>query len=205
MDPIQNNGMSNYAMTAPQQQNDIQAPQDDYSSMPMVYDPTAEEKRNSASSGLGMKALAAITIAGLAMWGGHAIGSKGAKAAKEAKTAAEDALAKANKATEDALKVAEDTVANAKKLQDANNNAYEVADKEFTGILDRKRDLRNGVKKALRPDENEAKTTEDAIKKASDDIKAQKEAFENNKVQDAVEETAETVKEGADNTAESAK
>ena len=36
MDPIQNNGMSNYAMTAPQQQNDMQVPQDDYSSMPMV-------------------------------------------------------------------------------------------------------------------------------------------------------------------------
>ncbi len=205
MDPIQNNGMSNYAMTAPQQQNDIQTPQDDYSSMPMVYDPTADEKKSSASSGLGMKALAALAIAGLAMWGGHAVGSKGAKAAKEAKAAAEDALAKANKATEDALKVAEDTVANAKKLQDANNSAYEVADKEFTGILDFKKDLRNGVKKALRPDEKEAKTTEDAIKKASEDVKAQREAFEKNKVQDAAEEAADAAKEGADNAAESAK
>lgn len=212
MDPIQNNGMSNYAMTAPQQQNDIQTPQDDYSSMPMVYDPTADEKKSSASSGLGMKALAALAIAGLAMWGGHAVGSKGAKAAKEAKAAAEDALAKANKATEDVLKVAEDTlkvaedtVANAKKLQDANNSAYEVADKEFTGILDFKKDLRNGVKKALRPDEKEAKTTEDAIKKASEDVKAQREAFEKNKVQDAAEEAADAAKEGADNAAESAK
>ena len=182
MDPIQNNGMSNYAMTAPQQ-NEMQLPQDDYSSMPMVYDPSVDEKKSSASSGLGMKALAAIGIAGLAIWGGYALGNKNAKAANEAKTAAEEAKELAEKA----LKEVKDK---ADKLQQSNDAAFEIADKDFMGIFDRKKDLRNAMKKALRPNEAEAKKVEET---------ASKEVSEGAK---KVEETAE---KAADNAAESAK
>lgn len=176
MDPIQNNGMSNYAMTAPQQQNDIQVPQDDYSSMPMVYDPTMDEKKSSASSGLGMKALAAIAIAGLSMWAGHSIGSKGKKTANEAKDLAEKALAEAK--------------AEASKLKEANDKAYEIADKEFTGILDRKKDLRKAVKNALRPNEAETKKAEETATNAAKETKGKAE---------------EAAKDAADDVAESAK
>lgn len=199
MDPIQNNGMSNYAMTVPQQQNDMQIPQDDYSSMPMVYDPSMDDKKSSASSGAGMKALAALTIAGLALWGGHAWGSKGAKdkiekAINEAKTEIKSEADKAIKeAKSEADKVIKEAKAEADKLKTANDKAYEIADKEYTGILDRKRDLRKAVKEALRPNEAEVKKTEEAVTKATEDAAGKAEGV------------AEKAKEAADDAAESVK
>lgn len=190
MDPIQNNGMANYTMSAPQQ-NDIQLPQDDYSSMPMVYDPSTDEKKSSASSGIGMKALAAIGIAGLALWGGHAWGSKTAKAAEEAKTVAEEAKTVAEKALNEVKDKAD-------KLQKANDAAYEIADKKYMGLFDRKKDLRNDIKNALRPNEAETKKVEEtAAKEVGEGAK---------KVEEKAEETAKDVaKEAADDAAESAK
>ena len=44
MDPIKNNGAMDYTMTMPQQNNVQPTPEEDYSSMPMVYDPEVEEK-----------------------------------------------------------------------------------------------------------------------------------------------------------------
>ena len=79
MDPIKNNGAMDYTMTMPQQNNVQPTQEEDYSSMPMVYDPTMDEKKESAKSGVALKALAAIGIAGLAMWVGHYRGSKGVK------------------------------------------------------------------------------------------------------------------------------
>ena len=149
MDPIQNNGINNnYVMSTPQQQADIE--QEDSSSMPMVYDAEIEEKKNAASSGIGMKALGLIAVAGLALWGGKAWGERSAKGVKEALKVAEEAKDKA--------------VAQAKKLQEANDKAYEIADKKHTKIFDRKKDLRNDIKKALKPDENEAANVEEAAK-----------------------------------------
>ena len=66
MDPINNNGMNNYSVTVPQQQeNDVQVPEDDYSSMPMVYDPEAEEKKKAASNMTGLAALGTIAAVGI--------------------------------------------------------------------------------------------------------------------------------------------
>lgn len=159
MDPIKNNGAMDYTMTMPQQNNVQPTPEEDYSSMPMVYDPTMDEKKESAKSGIALKALAAVGIAGLAMWAGHSMGQKGVKAAKEA----EDLAVKAK---DEAVKAKDEALAKAKKLQEANDAAYEIADK---GEYYLKRNLRKDVKKALRPDEAEAKkATEAATKEAND-------------------------------------
>ena len=167
MDPIKNAGVNDYAMTMPQQNNVQQTPEEDYSSMPMVYDPAMEEKKESASSGLALKALGAVGIAGLAFWAGHSWGSKGAKLAKEAKEAAV-------KAKDEAVIAKDEALAKAKKLQDANDAAYEIADK---GEYYLKRNLRKDVKKALRPDEAEAKKIEEKVsegaKKAEGEAKAE--------------------------------
>ena len=117
-----------YTMTMPQQNNVQPTPEEDYSSMPMVYDPTMDEKKESAKSGIALKALAAVGIAGLAMWAGHSMGQKGVKAAKEAEDAAKKAM--------------DEALAKAKKLQEANDAAYEIADKKHTGIFDGKKALR---------------------------------------------------------------
>ena len=155
MDPIKNNGAMDYTMTMPQQNNVQPTQEEDYSSMPMVYDPTMDEKKESAKSGIALKALAAVGIAGLAMWAGHSMGQKGVKAAKEAEDAAKKAM--------------DEALAKAKKLQEANDAAYEIADKKHTGIFDGKKALREDIKKALRPDEAEAKkATEAATKEAND-------------------------------------
>ena len=167
MDPIKNAGVNEYAMTMPQQNNVQQTPEEDYSSMPMVYDPAMEEKKESASSGLALKALGAVGIAGLAFWAGHSWGSKGTKLAKEAKEAAV-------KAKDEAVIAKDEALAKAKKLQDANDAAYEIADK---GEYYLKRNLRKDVKKALRPDEAEAKKIEEKVsegaKKAEGEAKAE--------------------------------
>ena len=183
MDPIKNVGANDYAMTMPQQQNDVQTPQEDYSSMPMVYDPEMEDKKKAASSGLGMKALGAIAIAGLALWGGHAMGKKSAKGLEEA-------LDVANKAKDDAL-------AQAKKLKEANDAAYEIAENKHTGFFDTKRALREDIKKALRPEKSEAKKVEEkAVKTAETGTEEAAKKAETTK-------SAETAKkaEGAEETA----
>ena len=164
MDPIKNNGAMDYTMTMPQQNNVQPTPEEDYSSMPMVYDPTMDEKKESAKSGIALKALAAVGIAGLAMWAGHSMGQKGVKAAKEAEDAAKKAM--------------DEALAKAKKLQEANDAAYEIADKKHTGIFD--------GKKALRPDEAEAKKATEAAKKEANDAAA--------KAEDAAENVAEEAK-----------
>ena len=161
MDPIKNVGANDYAMTIPQQQNDVQVPQEDYSSMPMVYDPEMEDKKKAASSGLGMKALGAIAIAGLALWGGHAMGKKSAKGLEEA-------METALKAKDDALKAKDDALAQAKKLKEANDAAYEIAENKHKGFFDGKKALREDIKKALRPDEAETKKVEEKATKTAE-------------------------------------
>lgn len=161
MDPIKNVGANDSAMTVPQQQNDVQVPQEDYSSMPMVYDPEMEDKKKAASSGLGMKALGAIAIAGLALWGGHAMGKKSAKGLEEA-------METALKAKDDALKAKDDALAQAKKLKEANDAAYEIAENKHKGFFDGKKALREDIKKALRPDEAETKKVEEKAAKTAE-------------------------------------
>ena len=75
MDPIKNNGAMDYTMTMPQQNNVQPTPEEDYSSMPMVYDPTMDEKKESAKSGIALKALAAVGIAGLATFAANKLDS----------------------------------------------------------------------------------------------------------------------------------
>lgn len=133
MDPIKGAGTVDYAITVPQNQNQVQGGYEDYSTMPMVYDEAMEEKRQSASSGKGLMALGALAIAGLALWGGHKWGAKDLKAAKEAVTEAE--------------KVAKEATDKAEILQKRNDDAYKIV--EDNKIIWRKRDE---LKKTLKPE-----------------------------------------------------
>ena len=176
MDPIKNAGVNDYAMTMPPQQNDVQqVPEEDYSSMPMVYDPTMEEKKESASSGLALKALAAVGIAGLALWAGHSWGNKGAKLAEEAKDAAVKAKDEAVKAKDEAVKAKDEALARAKKLQDANDATREILETKYTDGFWNKGKLRKESLEALGPKENEAKKVTEEVaegaKKAEGEVK----------------------------------
>ena len=182
MDPVKNAGVNDYTMSMPQQ-NEVQTmPEENYSSMPMVYDPTLEEKKESASSGLALKALGAIGLAGLAFWGGHAWGSKGAKLAEEAKDAAvkaKDAAVKAKdeavKAKDAAVKAKDEALAKAKKLQDANDATREILEAKYTEGFWNKGKLRKESLEALGPKENEAKKVTEEVaegaKKAEGEVK----------------------------------
>lgn len=66
MDPIKNAGTMDYTMAVPQQNNVQQTPEEDYSSMPMVYDPEVEDKKKASSNMLGMTALGILALGGLA-------------------------------------------------------------------------------------------------------------------------------------------
>ena len=139
MDPIKNVGANDYVMSMPPQQNQLD---ENYASMPMVYDPTMEEKKESASSGLALKALGAIGLAGLAFWGGHAWGSRSSK---------------------EALKAAEEAVSKAEKLEKNINSALDVVENKHRKGWFNKSELRKDVKKALKPEEAEVKKTEEAV------------------------------------------
>ena len=146
MDPIKNAGVNDYAMTMPQQNDVQQLPEENYSSMPMVYDPTMEEKKESASSGLALKALGAIGLAGLLLWGGHAWGSRSSKENLKV-----------------AVKAKDEAVAKAEKLEANINKALDIAENSNKGWFDTKKGLRKDIKKALKPDEAEAKKAEEKI------------------------------------------
>ena len=62
MEPIKNVGTT--AMTVPQNQNQIQG-YEDYSSIPMVYEPEIEEKKKASSNMLGYTALALAIVGGI--------------------------------------------------------------------------------------------------------------------------------------------
>lgn len=64
MDPIKGAGAVDYAMAVPQNQNQVQGGYEDYSSMPMVYEPEVEEKKKASSNMLGMTALGVVAAAG---------------------------------------------------------------------------------------------------------------------------------------------
>ena len=66
MDPINGVNAQNYAVAAPQGQNNQVQDTQDYSSMPMVYEPETEEKKKASSNMLGMTALGVLAIGGIA-------------------------------------------------------------------------------------------------------------------------------------------
>lgn len=66
MDPINSVNTQNYAVAAPQGQNNQVQDTQDYSSMPMVYEPETEEKKKASSNMLGMTALGVLAIGGIA-------------------------------------------------------------------------------------------------------------------------------------------
>ena len=156
MEPVNNVGMTNYATQLPQTQQQYY---DDYSSMPMVYDPAVEEKKASASSGKGLMALGALALAGVALYGGFKWGKS--KAVKDVIKDAPEELAKVK---EELAKVKEECAT----LQKRNDEAYEIADKKtFWNPGLKKR--RERIKEALRPKEtNAGNKAEGAAKKADD-------------------------------------
>lgn len=170
MDPIKGAGVNNYAMMAMPEQNTQVVEQypateqnyADYSSMPMVYDPTVAEKKTSAKSGAGLKALAALTIAGLALWGGHKWGAKSAKDA----VAAVDGYKAAAEAAEAAKKALENEN---KALKDASAEALKIAENEKSGFFGTP--IGNVKKVCAKITEALKKGTTEVAEKISDDVK----------------------------------
>ena len=74
MEPINGVNAQNYAVAAPQGQNNQVHDTQDYSSMPLVYEPETEEKKKASSNMLGMTALGALAIGGI--WYGVSRGKK---------------------------------------------------------------------------------------------------------------------------------
>ena len=158
MEPINNAGTVNYAMTVPQ--NNQPQVQEDYSSMPMVYDPAMEEKSQAASSKTGLVALATLALAGIALYGGYRWGKN--KALKDG----------AKELTDDAKKAFEDQIAKLKdekeKLQKCNEEAGKIAEEKT--FLNPGLEARcKRIKKALTPDADDAKKAADEVKDKADD------------------------------------
>ena len=65
MDPINGVNAQNYAVVAPQGQNNQVQGNQDYSSVQMVYEPEIEEKKKASSNMLGMTALGVLAVVGI--------------------------------------------------------------------------------------------------------------------------------------------
>ena len=114
MDPINGVNAQNYAVAAPQGQNNQVQDTQDYSSMPMVYEPETEVKKKASSNMLGMTALGVLAIGGIAY--GVSKGKKvsGLKQEIAQLSAEKEALGKAK---EEALKAKEEAVKAKKDIQ----------------------------------------------------------------------------------------
>ena len=151
MEPVNNVGMTNYPVTLPQSQTQAY---DDYSSMPMVYDPVAEEKKESASSGKGLMALGALALAGLAVYGGFRWGKS--KAAKDVVKEAPEELAKIR----DELAKQKDELA---RVQKNNDEAYKIAEEEPSFWNPGLKKRCDRIKKALKPEEAKVENKADDV------------------------------------------
>lgn len=161
MEPIQNTGAVDYAMTVPQSQTQPKE-YEDYSSMPMVYDPEVEQKKKSSSNMLGMVALGAIAAAGVVYGAKKGMQVSGLKQDIARITAEKDI---ALKAKEDALKAKEETVKALDKERTLSrtdrfirlfNPEYKLTKEEI--------EARNAAKKAKAEAEKAAKDTKTADK-----------------------------------------
>lgn len=112
MDPINGVNAQNYAVAAPQGQNNQVQDTQDYSSMPMVYEPEIEEKKKASSNMLGMTALGVLAIGGIAYGVSRGKKVSGLKQEIAQLSAEKEALGKAKeealKAKEEAVKAKED-------------------------------------------------------------------------------------------------
>lgn len=112
MDPINGVNAQNYAVAAPQGQNNQVQDTQDYSSMPMVYEPETEVKKKASSNMLGMTALGALAIGGIAYGVSKGRKVSGLKQEIAQLSAEKEALGKAKeealKAKEEAVKAKED-------------------------------------------------------------------------------------------------
>lgn len=171
MDPIKNTGAVDYAMTVPQNQEQVQN-YEDYSSMPMVYDPEMEQKKKSSSNMLGMVALGAIAAGGIYYGARKGMKVSGLKQDIARITAEKDV---ALKAKDDALKAKEETVKALDKERTLSfkdriirlfNPEYKLTKEEV--------EARNAAKKAKAEADKAAKEAEKAEKKAAKGEKADK-------------------------------
>lgn len=151
MDPIKNAGAVDYAMTVPQNQNQVEG-YGDYSSMPMVYEPEVEQKKKASSNMLGMAALGAAAL-GTAIYA-----AKNRGKIKDLKLQNEDLTVK-NQDLKNKLDAAE------KKIEELTPKSFKEKLKEFFKKL-------NPFKK-----KNVEKEAENTAEKAKD---AAEEATKNN-------------------------
>lgn len=179
MEPVKNVGTADYAMTVPQSQlqNQTQG-YEDYSSMPMVYDPAVEEKSKSASSKTGLIALGAILLGSIAAFGGYRYGKS--KAAKDGVKTLSDDAEKAFQEQIAKLKQEKET------LQKCNDEAVKIAE-EKTVLNPGLRTRCERIKKALKPDGEDAKKVDEKVEKATDKVK--------DKADDAANAAEETAKD----------
>ena len=112
MDPINGVNAQNYAVAAPQGQNNQVQDTQDYSSMPMVYEPETEVKKKASSNMLGMTALGVLAVVGIGYGIHNGRKVSGLKQEIAQLSAEKEALGKAKeealKAKEEAVKAKED-------------------------------------------------------------------------------------------------
>ena len=120
MPEVQNVGAVDYAQYQPSQyQTDAYV--EDYGNAPEVYDEHAAEMKAASKSRLGATLLGSAIVAGLAYWGGHAMGKKGAKAEMNKAAEAIKKYEEAQKTMEEAQKAMEDIE---KAAIDGNTNKW---------------------------------------------------------------------------------
>ena len=145
MPEVQNVGAVDYAQYQPSQYP-AENYAEDYSMQPEIYDENAAQMRAASKSRKGAMAVAALAIAGLALWGGHALG----------KRSANDAVANYEKA---------------KKAMEEIEKAAEEGNKLYFGKNHCGNNLLAKIKEYIRPFKNAAEDTKEGVKKAADDAK----------------------------------
>ena len=176
MDSIKNVGAADYPMTVPQSPSNTDDIYGDYSTIPMVYDPEIEQKKNASSSMLGLTAAGVIGL-GVGMlagrkWGGN--GLKKAEASAEEAVKKYEAIVKENKVLETAKSEAEKSLIEYREAgwwtrlvrsfyPNFKLSAEEISAKK--AAREAKKEVDNVAKKAEKTTQDAAKETEQTAKK----------------------------------------
>ena len=160
MPEVQNVGAADYAQYQPSQyQYDDYA---DYNTQPQVYDEQAAEIRNASKSRLGATLLTAAIIGGGALWGGYALGKRGAKKEiQELQNAADKYKEFIDKQAKDLEAQAEDVLNSTLPIKKGKKLAQTVKDE-----LKKLREALEGTKDEVK--EGADKAADDAAKKADE-------------------------------------
>ena len=168
MPEVQNVGATDYAQYQPSQYQ-YEDYTDGYNTQPQVYDESAAEIKNASKSRLGATLLTAAIIGGGFLWGGYALGKRGAKKElTELQNAADKYKDFIDKQAKELENEADKVLGKKFPIKSAKDFAKKVKE-EIAKLRDALKGVKDDTKEATDKAADDAKKAADDVKKTAED------------------------------------